>query len=231
MPLDVVHGPVEQGEMVGVGPPGEGGVELGDVGQAVAAGGRDEADPRPTPPAARPGEVEDLVVEERVVGLHAEPAAAHRDDDPLGRRSWRDDPEADVVVLVGRRVLVVPVGRPRDEQVAPPPAALLDLDRAASLGRSGRSPGWSRSTPGRASRRPIPSHCRTCRARRPSSRLSGSSRPGPGRCCRRRWPSPRRTSRPTDRPATPGRGRRTPTPPRSGGGRHARSRRPRPRTR
>ena len=28
----------------------------------------------------RPGEVEDVVVEQRVVRLHREPAAAHRDD-------------------------------------------------------------------------------------------------------------------------------------------------------
>ena len=36
-------------------------------------------------PAGGAGEVEDVIVEQRVVGLHREAAAAHRDDDPLGR--------------------------------------------------------------------------------------------------------------------------------------------------
>ena len=82
-PLDVVDGPVEEGEMVRLGSPGEGRVELGDVGEAVAARGRDEADPRAATPTGGAGEVQDLVVEERVVGLHREPAATHGDDDPI----------------------------------------------------------------------------------------------------------------------------------------------------
>ena len=48
----------------------------------------------------------------------------------------RDDPEADVLVAVGRRILVVPVGGAGDERVAAPPAALLDLDLAGR--RAGR---------------------------------------------------------------------------------------------
>ena len=84
--LDVVEGPHEQGEVSRLGSSGEGGVERGDVGGQIAAGRGQEADARPIAAAVGTGEVEDVVVEQRVVGLHREAAAAHRDDDRLRLR-------------------------------------------------------------------------------------------------------------------------------------------------
>ena len=79
-------GPDEQREVARLGSAGEGRVERGDVGGRIAARRGEEADARAIAATVGAGEVEDVIVEQRVVGLHREAAAAHRDDDPLGRR-------------------------------------------------------------------------------------------------------------------------------------------------
>ena len=78
--LDVVDGPDEQREMARLGAASEGRVERGDVGGRVTARRREEADAGPFPAALGAGQVEDVIVEERVVRFHREPAATHRDD-------------------------------------------------------------------------------------------------------------------------------------------------------
>ena len=72
----------EEGDVAGLAAVGgEGPVEADDVVVGVAAGGGQEADPRPL----GPGQAEHVVVEQRVARLHREAAAAEGDDLP-GRR-------------------------------------------------------------------------------------------------------------------------------------------------
>ena len=82
----------EQRQMAAVGDRGEATVEPHDVVVGVAAGGRDEAHPRPR--AA--GDLQREVIDELVAGLHREPAAAEREDlrDPAHCATVADDRHA-----------------------------------------------------------------------------------------------------------------------------------------
>ena len=90
--LDVFDGPDEEREVARLRASGEGRVELGHVGGRVAAGRRKEADPRALPAAQGPREAQDMVVKERLVGLHREAAAAHRDDRRFAHRETTRKP-------------------------------------------------------------------------------------------------------------------------------------------
>ena len=71
---------MEQGQVHRFGTPAESAIKSRDKVVIVAARGWDIADPR-TPFAAQ---AQNKVIEQRIVGLHQEAAAAHRNDMPLG---------------------------------------------------------------------------------------------------------------------------------------------------
>jgi hypothetical protein len=82
-PVDVRHGPREEGQVARLGAAGERPVEVEQRRVAVRRGGRDVADPRPI--AARPlaGEPEQERVEPPIVDGELERAPADRDDEPV----------------------------------------------------------------------------------------------------------------------------------------------------